>query len=281
MKELQVKGTQNFLGFNIPVIEGGFGENQKVILAKTVAEIHGEDLKRINQIINRNRDEFEDGIDILDLKGDENFEVAICNHELYTKNALNRSSNIYLLSEQGYFTLVMLMKTDKAKEIRKQLRREYFAMREIINSNEQLKAQLLLSIYNGGQEGVLSAKQLTELEVKEATKPLLDKIEEDKPKVDYYEQMLATVGCRSTTDIAKDYGLSVQKLNKILHEQDIQYKSKSGQWLLYRKHDGKGYTQTSRYITKNNETKYTTKWTQLGQLFIYNILKDLGIHPNK
>ena len=71
MEELQIKGTQNFLGFNIPVIEGGFGENQKVILAKTVAEIHGEDLKRINQIINRNRDEFEDGIDILDLKGNE------------------------------------------------------------------------------------------------------------------------------------------------------------------------------------------------------------------
>ena len=32
---------------------------------------------------------------------------------------------------------------------------------------------------------------------------------------------------------------------------------------------------------KNNEAKYTTKWTTNGQLFIYNILKDLGIHPNK
>lgn len=46
--------------------------------------------------------------------------------------------------------LVMLMRTEKAKDIRKKLRREYFAMREVINSDEQLKAQLLLAMYNGG-----------------------------------------------------------------------------------------------------------------------------------
>ena len=281
MKELQVKGTQNFLGFNIPIIEGGFDENQKVILAKTVAEIHDMELKEVNRLIKDNIEEFEEKIDIIDIKNCGDYYPLHFEELGFTKMQVSKAKNIYLLSEQGYFALVQLMRTDKAREIRKQLRREYFAMRKTINSNEQLKAQLLLSIYNGGQEGIISAKQLTELEVKEATKPLLDKIEEDKPKVDYYEQMLATVGCRSTTDIAKDYGLSVQKLNKILHEQDIQYKSNSGQWLLYRKHDGKGYTQTSTYITKNNEAKYTTKWTTNGQLFIYNILKDLGIHPNK
>ena len=49
--------------------------------------------------------------------------------------------------------LVGFMRTQKAKEIRKQLRREYFAMREVIKSDEQLKANLLLEIYNGGQAG--------------------------------------------------------------------------------------------------------------------------------
>ena len=52
MKELTIKGTQNFLGFNIPIIEGGFGENQRVILAKTVANIHGRELRLINEAIN-------------------------------------------------------------------------------------------------------------------------------------------------------------------------------------------------------------------------------------
>ena len=46
MKELMIKGTQTFLGKEIPVIDGGFGEDQKVILASTVAEIHGAELSR-------------------------------------------------------------------------------------------------------------------------------------------------------------------------------------------------------------------------------------------
>ena len=38
----------------IPVIEGGFGEGQKVILAKTVSEIHDVELKHVNELINKN-----------------------------------------------------------------------------------------------------------------------------------------------------------------------------------------------------------------------------------
>lgn len=132
MNNLVVRGTQEFLGMNIPVIEGGFGEGQKVILAKDVAGIHGVPLYKINELINSNLDEFECGIDISDLKQDENFVIRLKDNGLYNQNAINRSSNIYLLSEQGYMLLVGFMKTDKAKEIRKQLRREYFSMREAL-----------------------------------------------------------------------------------------------------------------------------------------------------
>lgn len=68
MKKLEVKGTQEFLSKQIPCIEGGFGEGQKVVLARTVAEIHGVRLNDIHLLINENIDEFEEGIDILDLK---------------------------------------------------------------------------------------------------------------------------------------------------------------------------------------------------------------------
>ena len=46
------------------------------------------------------------------------------------------------------------------------------------------KEKCILAIYNGGQEGILASKRLVEIE----TKPLVDKIEEDKPKV--------TLNCR-------------------------------------------------------------------------------------
>lgn len=221
MKNLEVKGNQIFLGVNIPVIEGGFGEGQKVILAKTIAEIHEVELKRINELIGNNIDEFETGVDLLDLCTDD-FKVVAKDLGFITSNG---QKHCYLLSEQGYMLLVGFMKTQKAKEIRKKLRREYFAMREIINNNDKLKADLLLSIYNGGQEGILATKQLVELE----KKPLIDKIESDEPKVNGYDIFINTDGLMSLGEFAKSIGygrnkfIELLKENKILMENRLPY----------------------------------------------------------
>lgn len=187
---IEVKGKQEFMGKEIPVVEGGFGEGQKVVLAKTIAEIHGMELREVNQLINNNIDEFDFGIDILDLKNTKYFNIITNDLEIKVSN---NTKNFYLLSEQGYHALVSLMRTEKAKTIRKQLRREYFAMRKVINSSEQLKSNLLLEIYNGGQNGVLASKQLVELE----KKPLIDTIEKQsdainelKPHAEYAERVL-------------------------------------------------------------------------------------------
>lgn len=174
MNELKVNGTQKFMGIDIPIVEGGFGENQKVILAKTIAKIHNQPLKKINQLIKDNIEEFEIGVDLLDLKSGY-LESTEFLKWIMNKQSISNSTNIYLLSEQGYMLLVGFMKTEKAKEIRKKLRREYFTMRKVINSTEQLKATYLLAIYNGGQDAVTASKKLTEIEVKEAKKPLIEK----------------------------------------------------------------------------------------------------------
>ncbi|XZJ40773.1 ORF6N domain-containing protein [Clostridium perfringens] len=172
MNNLVLKEKQEFMGVQIPVIEGGFGEGQKVMLAKTIAEIHDIELKEINKLINNNLDEFEFEIDILDLKGNKNFEV-ICNHHgLYSQNAINRSSNIYLLSEQGYMALVGLMRTDRAKEIRRKLRREYFTMRSEIKENSFDISELSpeLQMFNK----MLQAVAKSELEQKKIKQQLND-----------------------------------------------------------------------------------------------------------
>lgn len=229
MNKLKVNGTQDFMGKEIPIIEGGFGEDKKVVLAKTISEIHKTELSEINRKINEHIDEFETGVDLLDLKGNSVFEMEILHNGLYTQNALNRAKNIYLLSEQGYMLLVGFMKTEKAKEIRKQLRREYFTMREVINSDEQLKAKLLLDIYNGGQEGVVASKQLAELE----KKPLLEKIEKDKPKVNYFDDFMNSNGLYTSTQVAKLFKFkSAQQFNKTLNENRIIFKQ-GRCWLPY------------------------------------------------
>ena len=130
MNELKVNGTQEFMGMEVPVIYGGFGENCKDVLAKTVADIHGVDLKRVNELINNNLDEFEMGIDLLDLCNDD-FKVVANDLGFITNN---RQKYCYLLSEQGYMALAGLMKTDKAREVRKEFRRNYFSMVETIQN---------------------------------------------------------------------------------------------------------------------------------------------------
>ena len=228
MMELQVKGTQSFMGKEIPVIEGGFGEGKKVILAKTIAEIHEMRTDKVNALIRDNIDEFENGVDILDLKT-KPCQGYVLENNLFTKAQWGNAKKIYLLSEKGYMALVMLMRTEKAKEIRKQLRKEYFAMREIINSNEQLKAKLLLDIYNGGQEGVVASKQLAELE----KKPLLEKIEKDKPKVNYFDDFMNSNGLYTSTQVAKLFKFkSAQQFNKTLNENKIIFKQGKS-WLPY------------------------------------------------
>lgn len=107
-------------------------------------------------------------------------------------------------------------------------------------------------------------------------------IGELKPRADYTDLILTNKGLVTITQIAKDYGMSGQELNKILHELGVQYKQ-SDQWLLYVKYHGKGYTHSETIpITRSSgreDVKMNTKWTQKGRLFLYNLLKENGILP--
>ena len=272
MKELQIKGLVTVEGMKFHEIEGGFGEGKKSMLAKEIAEIHGRPTGKINELINKNKKRFLDGVDVIDLKG--KFDILLKDNEIYTQNALNKSTNVYLLSERGYSKLLKILDDDFAWEQYDKLVDNYFNMREIINSNEQLKAQLLLSIYKGGQEAILSTRQLVDIEVKESTKPLLDKIEVDKPKVNYYEDVLNTEGTMTTTQVAKGFNMTAQKLNNYLHDKKVQFK-KSGMWMLYKEYDGQGYTDVKTSVIKkglDNITTHSLVWTEKGRRFIYDLL---------
>lgn len=214
MEKLELKGTQQFLGMDIPIMEGGFGKNQRVMLAKDIAILHNVQLFNLNKLINNNINRF--GLyDLIDLKTYSSEESVLIQNNLFTKAQYGNAKNIYLLSERGYTKLVSMMdnKNDKKWEVMDKLIDEYFTMRQIINSSEQMKAQLLLSIYNGGQEGVEASKKLTELE----KKPLLDTIEEQKPKVEYHDSVLNPTDIKklvTATAIAKDIGTTAKKIGR-------------------------------------------------------------------
>lgn len=103
-------------------------------------------------------------------------------------------------------------------------------------------------------------------------------IEDLKVRTVYQRVIENSPGLLTPTQIAKDYGMSAKKLNKILHELGIQY-FQSGQWLLYAKYQDYGYTKSVTYLGNDGETYAHTKWTQKGRFFLYKALRNECILP--
>nr|DAW26386.1 MAG TPA: repressor domain protein [Caudoviricetes sp.] len=96
-------------------------------------------------------------------------------------------------------------------------------------------------------------------------------IGELKPKADYVDKILKSNSLVTITQIAKDYGMSGQGMNKVLHDLHIIY-SCNKQWLLYSQHQAKGYTfsETVDIPREDGTTKVVmnTKWTQKRQVVL-------------
>ncbi|MEI5516930.1 phage antirepressor KilAC domain-containing protein [Staphylococcus aureus] len=112
---------------------------------------------------------------------------------------------------------------------------------------------------------------------------LQQEIGELKPKADYVDEILKSTGTLATTQIAADYGISAQKLNKLLHEARLQRKVNK-QWVLYSEHMGKSYTDSDTITIVRSDgredTVLQTRWTQKGRLKIHEIMTEFGYEAN-
>lgn len=103
-------------------------------------------------------------------------------------------------------------------------------------------------------------------------------IEELGKRSAYAETVLQNKDLVDITQIAQDYGLSGRRLNAILHEKRVQYKS-GKQWILYAPYKGNEYVGSETSQLENGKTVMRTRWTQKGRLFIHDLLKADGILP--
>ena len=161
---IKVNGLVNVKGMKFHDIEGGFGEGKKAMLVKEIAEIHGRELKAINQNINNNISRFKLGVDLLDLKNG-HFELPL--QELGLSNRdISISKNIYLLSERGYSKLLKILEDDFAWEQYDKLVDGYFNMREqaIKNPYSHLskEVQAIFALDHKQQQLEVEVKELKE-----------------------------------------------------------------------------------------------------------------------
>ncbi|MCY7692726.1 phage antirepressor KilAC domain-containing protein [Bacillus safensis] len=158
--------------------------------------------------------------------------------------------------------IAMLQRNEKGKEARL-----YFLELERKWNSPEMVMKRAMDYLNDQVDKLQTSNLLLEQQVNEL-----------KPKATYYDMVLQNKSLLSVSKIAKDYGMSAIKLNKLLHELGVQYKQ-GDIWLLYAKHQDKGYTQTHTHVIDADKSKVQTKWTQKGRLFIYELLKQHGFLP--
>ena len=98
------------------------------------------------------------------------------------------------------------------------------------------------------------------------------------PKAHYHDIILQCPDAVQVSIIAKDYGQSAVAFNKLLHKLGVQFRI-GKTWLLYKAHQGNGYTVTNTYTKNGMTTMIHTLWTQQGRYWLYELLKSRGILP--
>lgn len=190
---------------------------------------------------------------------------------------LGGNQNSWFVTEDGLYELLMQSRKPIAKKFKKKVKE---ILKDIRKHELYITDNLLEKTLNDPNFliGVLTQYK----EEKSKNLILSQQIGELKPKADYTDKILKNKGLVTITQIAKDYGMSGQAMNELLHELGIQYKQ-SGQWLLYKEYHDKGYTHSETIdIVRSDgrpDIKMNTKWTQKGRLFLYELLKTIDVLP--
>lgn len=221
------------------------------------------------------------GKDVAEILGYSNPRKAILDHVdgedktdgVTIRDSIGREQTPIFINESGLYSLIVLSKLESAKRFKRWITSEVipsirkhggyvYDPEKFINENfpsftEETKKNMILDLYN-------------------VNKQLTAKVEEQKPKVTYCDNILNNPALTPITTIAKDYGMSGKKMNQLLSDLGIQYKRGSS-WYLYQQYADKGYTQSKTYgegiVFTNME------WTQKGRMFLYEELKKHDILP--
>ncbi|MDU4787537.1 MAG: phage antirepressor KilAC domain-containing protein [Clostridium sp.] len=227
----------------------------------------------IKEQLQNNKDEFDkDGYNVLVKE-----ELKVIK---ITCGIKSRAKSLAIFPKRAILRMAMLLRdSEVAKEIRTRLL-------DIVQDASEGKDNIIDNIVDEIDEEKILSERLTQaimsgdIEEEGRIKTEIIGLRNKRIKKLQNEIETITTNALTVTQIAKDYGMSAQELNKILSDEKIQY-CQRGQWLLYAKYQDKGYTKsnTVTYKHKNGSigSKLNTKWTQKGRLFINDILKKNGI----
>lgn len=224
------------------------------------------------------------GKDVAEILGYARTDNAIRNHVdeddklTHQFSASGQNRNMTIINESGLYSLILSSKLPQAKEFKR------WVTSEVLPTIRKHGAYLTDSKI---EEVLLSPDTIINLatqlkEERQKVSQLEIELEEAQKQARYLDLIIESKASLRVTQIAADYGMSAKQFNYLLHEFGVQHKV-NGQWILYKKYMGKGYTDSATFDFVDGKgqarTHVTTTWTQKGRLFLYELLKGHGVLP--
>ena len=230
------------------------------------------------------------GKDVAEALGYSNARDALAKHVdnedkkiLTSQNATLEKLNIpnrglTIINESGLYSLVLSSKLPQAKVFKHWVTAE--VLPSIRRHGAYATAPTIEKIIASPEFGIALLKNLQQEQ--NMRREAEQRVRKLQPLADYTALILACPETVSVSQVAQDYGMSAVAFNRILNRAGIQY-SVGGQWVLYAAYKDRGLVQSYTFNYRHNDgtdgCRMYTRWTQRGRLFLYDILKKMGIIP--
>lgn len=175
-------------------------------------------------------------------------------------DTLGGKQNLTIINESGLYSLILSSKLPNAKKFKRWVTSEVLPQIRQTGgyipysqdeSNEEILARALIIAQN-----TLAKKN--------------EIIEGMKPKVEYHDKVLNGDKLVTTTDIAKDLGMTARQLHNKLHDMGIIFKT-GNHWTFYAKYQTRIPLYADYQIGEHGQI---LKWTEKGRKWIIKLLNE-------
>ena len=183
-------------------------------------------------------------------------------HRVLDRNGKKRITTF--INESGLYSLILSSKLESAKRFKR------WVTGEVLPAIRKQGGYIVTKDGESEKEVMARALEI----VKNTLQQRNEEIAKLKPKADYVDEVLDSITCVTTTQLAKELGMTAQELNRRLCEMRIQY-WQSGQYMLYADfaRQGLARSRTRKHTLKHGMvlTEMYLVWTERGRDFIHRL----------
>ena len=184
------------------------------------------------------------------------------------KQGTPTSSGVQMMlyvNESGLYSLILSSKLESARRFK------HWVTSEVLPSIRKQGGYMVARPEETDEEVLARALQIMQAAIQVRD----EEIARLQPRADYADEVLDSVTCITTTQLAKELGMTAQELNRRLCAMHIQY-WQSGQYMLYAEFARMGLakSRTHKRVLKHGMimTEMYLVWTERGRDFIHRLL---------